>query len=161
MKKILTILITGFLVLGGLGVAAIHNGAYSQTEQVTIKNTWIKSEPLTIIQEESYVKVTYEKESSLLMVPGKPLLPRIVKSFELPFGATNIDVQVALSATYEQTIDKQIQPSPSLIPLSPIENYKAPSKKDTQLYQSTDPYPFEWYQFDVGVDVSFNFQRLV
>jgi len=160
MKKILTIVIACFLVLGGLGVAAIHNETHSQTEQVTIEDTWIKSEPLTIIQEESYVKVTYEKESSLLMIPGKPLLPRIVKSFELPFGATNIDVQVALSATYEQTIDKQIQPSPSPMPLSPIENYKVPSKKDTQLYQSSDPYPFEWYQFDVGVGVNGHFEHV-
>ena len=160
MKKILTIVIVCFLVLGGLGVVAIHNETYSQTEQLTIKNTWIKSEPLTIIQEESYIKVTYEKESSLLMVPGKPLLPRIVKSFELPFGATNINVQVTPSATYEQIIDKQILPSPSPMPLSPIENYKAPSKKDTQLYQSTKPYPSEWYQFNVGVGVNDHFEHV-
>jgi len=92
-------------------------------------------------KEEQYVRVSFSTNDQLLLNPGKPILPKVVETFELPFGATNIDVQIVPSETFQQTINKQIQPSPAPMPLSAVEDYEAPQRKDQQLYNSNTPYP--------------------
>jgi len=147
-------------VLGGLGAAAIQptsNNEYEilhQTLNLSINDLAITE------KEEQYISVSFSQNDQFLLNPGKPILPKFTQTFELPFGVTNIDVQMTSSEPIQQTIHKQIQPSPAPIPLSPIENYKKPLSKDEQIYQSNEPYPSECYQYNIGVGVNEHFGHI-
>lgn len=160
MKKITPIIIVFCLVLGGLGAAAIKPTADSEHTSV-YKTVNLLSNNLKIEEkEEQYLRVSISDNKQYLLNPGKPVIPKITETFELPFGATDINVQVTASEIFEQTISKQIQPSPAPMPLSSIPDYEAPSQKDSAIYQSTEPYPPEWYRFNVGVGVNDNYEHV-
>ncbi len=150
MNKLLSIVIVLCFVLGGLEAVAIQptsndeNEILHQTLNLSVDNLVIKE------TEEQYIRVSFSQNDQFLLNPGKPILPKFTQIFELPFGATNIDVQVTPLETIQQTINKQIQPSPAPIPLSPIENYNKPLRKDEHLYQSNEPYPSKFYQYKDG-----------
>jgi hypothetical protein len=160
MNKLLSIVIVLSFVLGGLGVAAIQptsnneNEILHQTLNLSINDLTIKE------TEEQYIRVSFSQNDQFLLNPGKPILPKFIQIFELPFGATNIDVQVTSSETIQQTLNKQIQPSPAPIPLSSIENYNKPLRKDEALYQSNEPYPSICYQYNVGVGINEHFDHI-
>ena len=160
MNKLLSIVIVLCFVLGGLEAMAIQptsndkNKIVCQTLNLSIDDLTIKE------TEEQYLRVSFSQNDKFLLNPGEPILPKFTKIFELPFGATSIDVQVKSSEKILQTINKQIQPSPAPIPLSPIENYNAPLRKDEQIYQSNEPYPSKNYQYNVGVGINEYFEHI-
>ena len=160
MNRLISVIIIFCFVLGGLGAAAIQ--PESTTEYRTLNKTFqIARNDLRITEkQDQYLRVSFSQTDQYLLNPGKPILPRYIQTFELPFGATNIHVQVTASETAKQTIHKQIQPSPAPMPLSPIENYQAPEQKDESLYQSSEPYPSEWYRYNVGVGVNEHFEHV-
>ena len=160
MNRLISVIIIFCFVLGGLGAAAIQ--PESTTEYRTLNKTFqIARNDLRITEkQDQYLRVSFSQNDQYLLNPGKPILPRYIQTFELPFGATNIHVQVTASETAKQTIYKQIQPSPAPMPLSPIENYQAPEQKDESLYQSSEPYPSEWYRYNVGVGVNEHFEHV-
>jgi len=160
MKKLTTLMIIFCLVLGGLGATAIkitekHEHQFKQTtldlltHQVTITDV-----------DEQYVRVSCNNEETLLLNPGKPILPKMTRVFELPFGATDISVEVNPINVDTQQIQKQIQPAPAPLPVSPIEDYTIPVHKDEQLYQSSTPYPSNWYYSSVSVGVNDYFEHV-
>jgi len=160
MNKLTSIIIVLCFVLGGLGAAAIQptdNDEY----KILHKTLKLSITDLTITEkEEQYIRVSFSHNNQFLLNPGKPILPKFTQTFELPFGATNIEVQLTSSETTQQTINKQIQPSPAPQPLSPIENYKAPPRKDEQIYNSNNPYPSKCYQCNIGVGVNEHFEHI-
>jgi len=154
MKKITSILIIFSIILGGIGATAF---SATEPESYDLLQRSIRLQKNNIIIEErgqEYLQVSLLNNEHYLLNPGKPVMPKLVQIFELPFGVTNINVIVSLSETRTQNILKQIQPSPAPMPLSPIEGYEIPDIKDEQLYQSMDPYPSEQYRYNVGVGVS-------
>jgi hypothetical protein len=159
-NKLLSIVIVLYLVLGGLGAAAVQpkNNDENEILHQTIR---LSATDLTIKEtEEKYIRVSFSQNDQFLLNPGKPILPKFTRIFELPFGATNIDVQVTSSEPIQQTLNKPIQPSPAPIPLSSIENYNTPIRKDEHLYQSNEPYPSKCYQYNVGVGFNEHFEHV-
>ena len=160
MKKLMSVVIVLCLILGGLGAAAIQPTS-SDEDKILNKTLKLSIADLTITEkEEQYVRVSFSHNDQFLLNPGKPILPKFTQTFELPFGATNINVQIKSSETVQQTINKQIQPSPAPMPLSPIENYDAPLRKDEHIYHSNEPYPSECYRYNVGVGINENFEHI-
>jgi len=160
MKKLMSVVIVLCLILGGLGAAAIQPTS-SDEYKILNKTLKLSIADLTITEkEEQYIRVSFSHNDQFLLNPGKPILPKFTQTFELPFGATNIDVQIKSSETVQQTINKQIQPSPAPMPLSPIENYDAPLRKDEQIYHSNEPYPSECYRYNVGVGINEHFEHI-
>jgi len=160
MNKLTSIIIVLCFVLGGLGAAAIQP---TDNDEYEILNKTLKLSiaDLTITDKgEQYIRVSFSQNDQFLLNPGKPILPKITQTFELPFGATNVDVQIKSSETFQQTINKQIQPSPAPVPLSPIDNYEAPLRKDEQIYHSNESYPSECYRYNVGVGINEHFEHI-
>ena len=160
MKKILSLAIIFCFILGGLGAAAIQ-----PTKQIDIKSInseiRINENQLKITEEKNeYLKLSLEDEQSYLLNPGKPILPKKVQTFELPFGATNINVKVSPIQTTTTFIEKEIKPSPSPLPLSSIEHVQNPIKKDFSIYESTNPYPSDSYKIDIGVGINEDFEHV-
>ncbi len=88
--------------------------------------------------------------STFLMEPGKPMLPKVVKTFELPFGVKNVKVDVNVDNIDEKTVPKEIQPSPRMLPITTTEQTSSvKQEKDLSIYSSDDPYPSDWYTYSV------------
>ena len=111
-----------------------------------------------------YCRVEGRNVDSYLMKPGRPILPKIVRTFEIPFGARNISVDVTPFDVSERVIKRQIQPCPAPLPLlsirSLVKKHRMTVLKNEQVYQSDDPYPSDWYHYNVGVGVNKCFEHV-
>jgi hypothetical protein len=88
--------------------------------------------------------------STYLASPGKPVLPKIVKTIELPFNVETINVEVKLGKSREQKLTKEISPSPFMMPLTTAEiNTEGIETKDKSIYESSDPYPGKTFDYDI------------
>jgi len=152
MKKILSILMVHILVLSGLGAVAITsdntNNANLETSTEIMKIDF--PSPTLVESNNDYVKLRFADDELYLMNPGQPMLPRMLKSIELPFGARNIKVEVIPQGITESTISKEILPTPSPVPRSPNVDFAAPPRKDINVYTSDALYPSSWYSYNVG-----------
>ena len=153
MKKMLSVAIVYMIVLSGLGVTAVSverdSFSTSLAAMDTSKAASVEFSPPALTKgTDGYIRVECD-EADYLLNPGKPLLPRTVKTFELPFGVRNVRVEVEIKGVQERTVSSQIAPAPAPMPLSPIDGYRPPGK-DTELYSSHDMFPSSWYSYNVG-----------
>ena len=128
MKKITSIFIIFSIIIGGLGSTAFLS---AEPESYELLQRSIRLQKNNIIIEEKgqeYLQISLLNNEHYLLNPGKPVMPKLIQTFELPFGVTNINVLVSPSETRTQNILKQIQPSPAPLPLSPIEGYEEGSE---------------------------------
>ncbi len=162
MKKLLSLLIVFCFVLGGLGAAAIQPIQSTNSKLLNKTLTLNQSQLIVEEKEQNYVQVSFAETTDYLLNPGKPILPKTVKTFELPFGATNIEVTTSTIETTTQYVQKQIQPSPAPLPLSSvdIDEIGISAQKDQMVYQSSNPYPSENYKVNVGVGINEDFEHV-
>jgi len=148
MKKIILIVIIGVLVLSSIGAMAISKADVNRVEK-----TILLSEPVFDDVGE-YINVNFEGGiTSILMSPGKPMLPTatIISTFEPGTKIENIRVSYDVK---EYVLSKKIQPAPEPVPLSnnlqltkQIEKVKA----DENIYYSSELYPSEPYTISRGI----------
>ena len=149
MKKILSILVIVFLIISGIGAVALNN---QETDNKILTNSSdIKFSTFEIKEtNEEYTEIEMNDVSTYLMEPGRPMLPKVVKTFELPFGVKNVKVDINIDNIDEKFILKEIQPSPRMLPMTTTEqtNY-IKQEKDLSIYSSDDPYPSDWYTYSI------------
>ena len=164
MNKIFSILIIGALLLSSFGAIASNTNQVSEneviikTKQANIQISNIKFDVST----ENYLDVMIEDSTSYIMEPGEPMLPKVIDTFELPFGANNIQVEVTPYGISTQTVSYEVKPAPAHIPLvEASENIKISDDeiKNQEIYSSSDPYPANWYSLDVRVGLNSDNER--
>ncbi len=149
MKKIINFLVVVLLIISGIGAVAVNN---QETDNAIITtSSEIKFSTFEIKEtNEGYNEIEMSDISTFLMEPGKPMLPKVVKTFELPFGVKNIKVDVNVFNIDEKSVLKEIQPSPRMLPLITTEQTgSVKQEKDLSIYSSDDPYPSDWYTFSI------------
>jgi len=149
MKKILSILVIGILVISGLGAVATNSKDTSNAIKAT--SSEITFSPLELKETSTdYIEAEMTGVSTYLMEPGRPMLPEIVKIFELPFGVKNVKVEVTPGNVIEKHISKEISPSPRMLPLvtAKIKSY-IKQEKDLKIYNSGETYPSNWYSYSI------------
>ncbi len=104
------------------------------------------------IKEEKQAKISIKECNSWLTKPSYPLLPKMVKVIELPFGATNIKVSVTIKNTTIYRISKEIVPMPARIRLS--DGKVVGEGKNEEIYRSTEAFPAEWYNYHIGIGLN-------
>ncbi len=159
MKKVMSILLVCMLLCGGLSAAAMSRERLLPGDGVVTAHPRARQMSLSVpdvglVQESSgYVDVSLPEADAYLMNPGQPVLPRLVETVELPFGARNIQVEVTVTGTRQMSIEGQVQPAPAPRPLATSYNrarFPEPPGKDTSLYQSSELFPEGWYTYRVG-----------
>lgn len=166
MQKILPILVVGLLVISGFGAIAVNVDIKNDNDRPVKTNTFselinVEVSSLKISEKNNdYIEVSFEEEEQYLMNPGQPMIPRIHKKYELPFGATNIKVEAEPIGIEEISITKQIRPSPSPLPLSQETNVVLSAKKDVSIYGSDELYPHDWIGFHVGCGLNADGKRV-
>jgi hypothetical protein len=151
MNKTLPLFVVVILILSGIGTIA-KNVENNVMEKENIKKSLEAdiSELKIIERNDNYIELNLGDEELYLMNPGQPMIPRILHKYELPFGATNINVEVKAFEIEEQKITKQIRPAPSPLPLSPNADCLVKGGKDKTVYGSNEMYPHSWYSFHSG-----------
>ena len=84
------------------------------------------------------------------MNPGQPMMPRKIITYEIPFGATGINVNAEAATTHTVSLNKKIVPSPTPLPLSQENEFIVESTIDASIYHSDDPYPHSWVGYHTG-----------
>ncbi len=152
MKKTIAIILVVFLLIGSFSVIATNHKEKNEIELKT-NLTSISFPQLSITKTDAnYLELSLEDVSTYLMQPGKPILPKIVKIIELPFGAKNVEVEIDMKESVKQEITEEIKPCPQMLPMVTIkkENSKTNTEvKDYKTYESNNPYPSEYYNYDV------------
>ncbi|MBU1941851.1 MAG: hypothetical protein KKC68_08765, partial [Candidatus Thermoplasmatota archaeon] len=139
MKKLIPYCVIVFLVLGGLGAVATPYTPTSTTEHIS--ETVYFSAP-TLILENEYLRVNIPESPHTTHEPGKPQLPMVPVSLDLPFGSH--DIKITYSYTSENTlyIPGKIQPAPQYVILSPeYVQSDQPLEEDAVVYQSAQRFP--------------------
>jgi len=145
MKKISTLIIVGFLLFTTLGVAAYNaDNQSTRTLSDTIETSILMIESS---EKEEYLTLQLSGVNTYQTNPGEPRLPMIVHTFELPFGATDIKVNLAPESMTTTTIDHEVKPASVLLPLTPDYVSYATDfhMKDETVYAMNTPYPETWY----------------
>jgi len=155
MKKTISIVLTTIILIGAIGTTAIKfNNTNESTNEVkkTIRIDF--SEPTFTDSNDNYIRLGLGYGETYIMNPGQPMLPRILKTFELPPGISNIKVEVNPNGIQKMRISKQILPVPIPKPLSPIPGFVSPPKKDLEVYNSKELFPKRWFSYRVGCGLS-------
>ena len=106
----------------------------------------ISSPPFQIKKDGGYLHISINNVSTYLMEAGKPMLPKIVRVFEIPFKARNIRINVTVDNIEEYNIEGKIAPSPTAMPLSMPYFINVTNS----IYESEKLYPATWYKFRIG-----------
>lgn len=162
MKKTIAFLLINILILGSLVGVASKEKNFFEKEKVTQK-----TESLNILfsnieinqHDSNYLEVNLKDTSTYHMTPGRPMLPKVVKTIYLPFGVKNVNVEVITKNIITQEITSEVKPSPISLPLNAdANNIKTEEIKDMSIYQSSDPYPNEISSYSArgGLDKNLN-----
>jgi hypothetical protein len=148
MKKILSFMTIIFLVISGIGAIATNSG---QADSFRVTSSELTFSSLNIRETSiEYVEAVINDVSTFLLEPGRPVLPKVVETFELPFGVKNIKVEVKTGEIVQREIKGEIQPAPRMLPLVTAEKTIAiEQEKDLAIYGSNEPYPSDWYSYSI------------
>ena len=92
--------------------------------------------------------------------PDKPILPKIDRVFELPFGVKIKEIEVKVEDIEEKEIKGVISPSFGPLPLIP-DNARIIGKTcKTDIYKSKEFFPSKWYSYRIGCGLNSNGERV-
>jgi hypothetical protein len=150
MKKLIPIVIVGILVLSGLGAAAFSSNVSLKQASSTAKNIAVSvpfsSQP-TFVATDGFLNVEMSGTTTKLQVNNQPVLPIYVKTYEIPFGSTNIQVSCTPSDIGSTEISAPIAPA-RIAPLD--QTQQTAYVTDESVYGSAALYPDSWYSSELG-----------
>ena len=151
MRKTIAIILIVFLMLGSLSAIATNYEEEKNTLQTKIST--MSFPELTIEKTNSeYLELKMKDISTYLMEPGKPVLPKVVKVIEIPFGAKNVKVQVNMGESFKQKITGEIRPSLQMLPKISLKKEMSSDNseiKDLKTYESNNCYPSNPYNYEI------------
>ncbi|MCX6662173.1 MAG: C25 family cysteine peptidase [Euryarchaeota archaeon] len=158
MKKWLSILIVGLFIISGFGTVATNvNNTGTLSIQTRTDTVSVDVSSLQVTESANdYVLVRLGDQESYLLNPGQPMLPRIIKHYELPFGVTDVEVEVQPVAIQREMVSREIRPAPAPVSYSQDTQTVVQYEKDTQVYSSDVLYPDAWAGFHVGCGLNAN-----
>jgi Peptidase family C25/Propeptide_C25 len=107
----------------------------------------LPSQP-TYTEKEGFIQVNMAGATTSLSERNKPVLPIVVKTFEIPFCSENITVECIPQIISSMDLEGQIVPAciTSFSKVSDALSYI----KDTSVYESSAFYPSVWFTYDLG-----------
>lgn len=147
MRKIVSFAIIGMMVAGGWGALVFNEAqAASHSMEMRLAVPRLTTHPY----QEQYVELSLENTNAYLMEAGKPVLPKMVQSIELPFGVHNVQVEVIPRQVREQTLTAPVRPAPALLPLAAAQRTALVTPQQSAVYTQEGYYPDTWYDYRVG-----------
>lgn len=141
MKKIIPILMIGFLLISGLGAVAV---SFSEKENF-ITETIVFSQP-NIREKTDFSYIELSGSTSDSWESGKPTIPVVTKVYTFPFGTHIDNVKVTFSDTMDKVVSKPIEPSPEPL-MKSISNTPTIKTPNIVSYSEIDTYPETRYSY--------------
>ena len=160
MKKFIPIILVGILVLSGLGAAAFStNVSKEQTKNIKTESTSVlfSSQPL-LSEKDGFVEIQINGATTQLLDSNKPVLPIYVKTYQIPFGSTDIQVVCTAKDITTLTLTQEVIPA-RIAPVSEL-NEQTAYVKDPAVYGSSEFYPSSLYSYDLGAGRNENDQQV-
>ncbi len=160
MKKLIPILIVGILVLSGLGAAAFTpNVSLKQATKITDGSASVifSSQPM-LSEKDGFIEVQIAGATTELLDFNKPILPVYVKTLQIPFGSTDIQVISTPQNVETMTLTAEVIPA-RIAPLSQLSDLTE-YVKDPAVYGSVAFYPDTWSSFSLGAGRNENNQQV-
>ena len=160
MKKFIPIVLVSVLVLSGLGAAAFTpNVSLKQTTTITDGSASVvfSSQPI-LSAKNGFIEVQIAGATTQLLDPNKPVLPIYVKTVQIPFGSTDIQIICTPQNIQSMTVTEEIIPA-RVAPLSQLGEQKE-YVKDSTVYGSDAFYPEAWFKSELGAGRNENNQQV-
>ena len=149
MNKILITLIIGAFILQGISVISVQiDEEFISNESTNIKLTI----PKISLADDNYIDIKYEEATSYILETNEPLIPKITKTYTLPFGSYVTTINVKYKNIKNIKLDSKVRPASEPV----IDGIVSKSNiiLNTEIYGKDDFYPkenFNYYQ-NVGLD---------
>jgi len=147
MKKIMFVSLAFILLIAGIGQAAFFPSPVTRDHQIT--DTMVFSDIQVNSSGNDYVSVHMDTLDATLLQPGNPVIPKQLIHYELPFGVTDVAVEIIPGSIQHIPIDKQVRPAPQILSYDGKNHLNKHGIKNQALYESNDLYPESLYMFDV------------
>jgi len=160
MKKFIPIVIVGILVLSGLGAAAFTtNVSMKQAMNVKTGSTSVlfSSQPM-LSEKDGFVEIQLDGATTRLLDKNRPVLPIYVRTYQIPFRSTDIQVVCTAKDMTTLTLTQEIIPA-RIAPVSEL-NEQTAYVKDPAVYGSSEFYPSSLYSYDLGAGRNENDQQV-
>ncbi len=160
MKKFIPIVVVSILVLSGLGAAAFstniskQDGMNIRTETTSVA---FSSQP-TLSEKDGFIVVQLNGATTQSLVSNRPVLPIYVKTYQIPFRSTDIQLICTVNDISSMTLTQEVIPA-RIAPISTW-NEQTPYVKDSAIYGSNELYPGSWYTYDLGAGRNENNQQV-
>ncbi len=150
MKKIIVVLIGTFIVLGGLGTAAVSTDRI-QKQASTVRDVTTSvlfPAPPSFSEKQGFLEIGLEGATTRLAEPKRPSLPIYVHTYEIPYGSIDITVVCTPRDTSTMPVTKEV--IPTRVSHVSASKHQAPFEKDDAVYASAALYPSSWYTTELG-----------
>src|SRR5512136_2148458 len=113
MKKFIPIVVVGILVLSGLGAAAFSTNI-SKQEKMTMRSettSVVFSSQPTLTEKDGFADVQLNGATTQSLVPNRPVLPIYVKTYQIPFRSTDIQVICTVDDISSMALSQEVVPA--------------------------------------------------
>ncbi len=150
MKKILPIVLIGVLVFSGLGAAAFSTTVSKEQamNEKTVSTSVVFSSQPTFSEKNGFVEIHFDGTTTQLIEPNKPVLPIYVKTFQIPFRSTDIQVMCTPKDIGSVALTKEVIPA-RITPLSSL-GEQTSYGANAAVYGSAAFYPDTWFSYDLN-----------
>ncbi|MBU0496733.1 MAG: hypothetical protein KKG04_02100 [Candidatus Thermoplasmatota archaeon] len=145
-------ILTGIILLLLMSTIGSAINIQPTSEQGEIHETLAITSPFITVSDQ-YSKITLAETDSMLMNPGEPMIPQLIKTYILPFGATIDTLDVTFLDNISQAIEKPLQPASSPQPINT--NLPRPSHSATST-SKYEIYPLEPFSYTIGTGLHDN-----
>ena len=150
MRKIISLLVIGVLLLSGVGAGAYFIQKQPNQKLQTKSDIILFSEPIITENEQQYLTVELKESNAALQYTGEPILPIINKKYSFPFGTIIKDIRVTFSGNTQYNLPKKIIPAP--VPVTSLNEKEINgdnTKENKVVYMSQDLYPKQSYTYSL------------
>ncbi len=144
MKKLLSTIILGILILSGFGTVALQDKEI-QEEKMTLSFS-----QLSMKEKDNFVFIELEGANSVLMKKDHYMVPTKIETFTFPFGTEITGVQCTPKNIHKQTLTKELMIASEPVILSKISSNEISQKCENPISIDT------WFEYDAGVGINGN-----
>ncbi len=141
MKKIVSTVIVGFLIIGGLGAVAFP-------DEVSQEKMTLHFSQLAINENNNFVTLELEGTNSVLMKYNHYMVPTRMETFTFPFGTEIKSIECIPKNVHQQTLTKELMVAPEPVLLGFATAYQ-------NIKPDENPIAFNgWYDYDIGTGIN-------
>jgi len=150
MKKSIIFTILILLLTSGWNVPASEPPQIQEPQTKTIQHSFTIpcTSPPTILEKTDTIAITLKEMTTQLREPNKPVLPIIIKTYQIPLGSQNITITCTPVGLHTMILSKKIMPA-RIAPLSKIRFLPTNTTTDP-VYENISFYPDEWFHTTIS-----------